>query len=77
MVSVLNVGIATQKVKFMIEMPDFTSDLPQKGACSHEIHLFKSDEPHAVHPGCFCEPYLNYKDPVDGREVWVHRRMDN
>lgn len=25
---------------------------------------------------CWCNPFLEYKDPVNGSEVWVHRDME-
>ena len=30
---------------------------------------------HEISKDCWCEPYLDYKDPETGEEVWVHGRL--
>ena len=30
---------------------------------------------HEISKGCWCEPYLYYKHPETGNEVWVHREL--
>lgn len=30
---------------------------------------------HACSTECWCEPELNYRDGVTGKEVWVHREI--
>lgn len=30
---------------------------------------------HETSPNCWCEPELDYVDPENGNEVWVHREI--
>jgi hypothetical protein len=30
---------------------------------------------HYESPSCICEPVLEYRDPRNGNEVWIHQRI--
>lgn len=40
-----------------------------------KIHVMPEETPHDESEKCWCEPYLDYKDEMNGNEVWVHRQF--
>lgn len=41
------------------------------------VHIMPDWEIHDSSIGCWCEPYLLYRDIETDGEVWTHRRGDN
>ena len=48
-------------------MRDMTDESPEI------IHCMPNDDKHDSSIDCPCHPTLNYKDPVTGNEVWLHK----
>jgi hypothetical protein len=38
-------------------------------------HVMPNNDAHESSRSCWCEPYLDYKDPDSDNEVWVHREL--
>lgn len=42
----------------------------------NQFHVTPTGERHIESAICHCSPRLNYKDPVNKGEVWVHNLFD-
>jgi hypothetical protein len=58
-------------------MSDKPSDESESSDEVTVFHVMPEDDSveHYESPSCICEPDLDYKDPRNGNEVWVHRSI--
>lgn len=40
-------------------------------------HVSITDHNHIMSTVCWCEPFLDYKDPKNKNEVWIHREFND
>lgn len=41
---------------------------------SHVYPVGEGEPQHDMSPWCWCQPQVEYKDPITGDEVWAHRK---
>jgi hypothetical protein len=40
-------------------------------------HVYPADQEHEAAPSCWCQPVVDWMDPLSGGRVWVHRRAND